>query len=1502
MSIDISLTTMPHRWCCSVLVVMLGSAILSCVSCANDFNPTLPLIRKTSERKPKVCGSMDIRNDPKNLAEKLTNCQVIEGPLKILLIDKGKPEDYRNLSFPDLVEITDFLLLYRVYGLKSLRDLFPNLAIIRGQNLFNDYALIVYEMPDMTELGLKSLTGILKGAVRLEKNPKLCFIETIDWHKLTQSVVMEDNYFKGNKDVKECVNWCPENCPRTLGFEQMVRRCWTISDCQKMLTCPENIPCSSGMCDGNHCCHSNCIGGCTGMLVTQCKVCRDVIQVDGKGNTVCAPRCSAGTYKYKNRRCLLDKECTEFSDYRLSIPLKLVVNNDISMPGECVDECPAGYKVSIKDNKTCELCVGKCPRVCDGKDVKSIHDAETLKGCTIVSGPLVIRITGGKHVTQVLEDNLSQLEEVTDFVQIHQSYPLLNLHFLPKLTMIRGRTLHKKRLALEVYDNSNLKELFLEEVAKNLTIENGAVSFQFNRKLCYEKIMDFVKKVGIKDRIETNDIPQENNGDQTQCNISELKFDVFRITPHIALCKWDTFRMADTRQLMGYTIHYKEAPVKNVTIFEGRDACTDEYWKTTFTPPLNSNASEVHQYIAGLDPWTQYAAYVQTNTISRAVSGAISKIIYFRTAANVPTSPINLKVRAINPGQLFVTWDPPEHPNGNVTHYKVYWQLIDFVPEEYELRDYCMQPLSTSQSYLEQKEEQEEANKNNVTLNGQCCKCPKSEKQIRTEERDHSIEIDFQDFLQNELYVKRLDRPATTLKSRTNRTRRDKVLDNPHEVNKYTYQEEPASNDPTVALTTSTPSPPNDAGGPTTQKGVATTPEPDLKENPFFKAFVYEIRELTIPNLGHFQDYNIEVIACQERDPRDHNREMYCSNRALGVGRTLPDPTADTINASTIMVTSVQNNTGAVRITWMDPEMPNGLILTYEIEYMKTNINNVKPIVICVTYKHYREVGKYGHELNKLDPGNYTFRLRATSLAGNGSWTEPQYFVILEITDQNLSKEVLIGIILAVVAFVVVIAILSVWFYAKRKFLVQQPILSANPDYYPDIVYQPDEWEVDREKVEFVRDLGQGSFGMVYEGLVKNLISGIEYMKVAVKTTNTISNDHDRYMFLQEASIMKAFKCHHVVKLMGVVSKGQPALVLMELMPNGDLKKFLRLHRPDEEQNNGRPPPTLKQILQMAGEIADGMSYLADKKYVHRDLAARNCMVAEDLTVKIGDFGMTRDIYETDYYRKGNRGLLPVRWMAPESLKDGIFTSMSDVWSYGVVLWEMATLAAQPYQGLSHEEVLRYVGSGKIMDTPERCPPKLYNLMVKCWRYRQKQRPTFKEIIEILLPDLNKNFQEVSYFFSEEAKQAAMVSNHNHQQDTIEDVDDDDDAHAPQNDYVDEAHLPMLGVGASNGHSVELQDIFTDSGSYPHFSTSRKHVDSAEVCDCTPYRAVDEGAAAQSTDFNRQSACSSPTSALGGSSDGSKDSSKSSNSSYAHMNGISVANGHVPVQMRTTSC
>lgn len=165
---------------------------------------------------------------------------------------------------------------------------------------------------------------------------------------------------------------------------------------------------------------------------------------------------------------------------------------------------------------------------------------------------------------------------------------------------------------------------------------------------------------------------------------------------------------------------------------------------------------------------------------------------------------------------------------------------------------------------------------------------------------------------------------------------------------------------------------------------------------------------------------------------------------------------------------------------------------------------------------------------------------------------------------------------------------------------------------------------------------------MVYEGIIKDFKLTGEESRCAIKTVNESATDKERISFLNEASVMKQFDTHHVVRLLGVVSQGQPTFVIMELMANGDLKGYLRSHRPEYDTVGTEPPqpPTLRRILQMAIEIADGMSYLAAKKFVHRDLAARNCMVAEDLTVKIGDFGMTRDIYETDYYRFENKFLI----------------------------------------------------------------------------------------------------------------------------------------------------------------------------------------------------------------------------------------------------------------------
>jgi len=172
----------------------------------------------------------------------LENCTVIEGHLQILLMDHTKSYEFEQLSFPNLREIADYLLLYRVYGMQSLSSIFPNLVAIRGQTLFFNYALVVFEMPDLEELGLWNLRQIVRGAVRIERNPRLCYIDTIDWSAILSNRKV-DNFIVQNRDVYECVNICPKpdirrpQCPTMVvaldsgeKFNQPL--CWTAEKCQ----------------------------------------------------------------------------------------------------------------------------------------------------------------------------------------------------------------------------------------------------------------------------------------------------------------------------------------------------------------------------------------------------------------------------------------------------------------------------------------------------------------------------------------------------------------------------------------------------------------------------------------------------------------------------------------------------------------------------------------------------------------------------------------------------------------------------------------------------------------------------------------------------------------------------------------------------------------------------------------------------------------------------------------------------------------------------------------------------------------------------------------------------------------------------------------------------------------------------------------------------------------------------------------------------------------------
>nr|BAB83668.1 insulin receptor [Paralichthys olivaceus] len=1262
-----------------------------------------------------ICVSKDIRNNVTNM-QTLENCTVIEGHLKILLMFRTKPEDFHGLSFPKLRVVTDYLLLFRVYGLESFRDLFPNLTVIRGNNLFFNYALVVFEMLQLREIGLHSLMNITRGAVRIEKNPDLCYLSTLDWSKILDSV--EDNYIIANKNDRECGDVCPgaalgkTTCQTTTINGHFSERCWTQKHCQKM--CP--VQCKHRACTkDDQCCHDQCLGGCLQPnSASHCVACRG-LQLEGN----CVDRCPENHFTFKGWRCVTFAFCQDLHN-KCKREKERAKNPDcheyVIHNGACVADCPSGYTTVNSSSLNCMPCAGLCPKVCMGlKTVDSVTAAQALKGCTVLNGSLVINLRGGNNIAAELEASLGQLEEITGYLTVRRSYALVSLSFFRKLRVIRGEEQEIGNYSFYALDNQNLRQLW-DWSKHKLTILQGRMFFLYNSKLCMSEIRRWEEVTGTKDRQQKMDIATKTNGDQASCENHPLKFTQIRTMSDKIMVKWEAFWPSDYRDLLGFMVLYKEAPFRNVTEFDGQDACGSNSWVIAdVDPPRRAPDGEKNQLEPGhlilpLKPWTQYAIMVKSQLSAsdeHQVHGAKSEIIYVRTNSTQPSVPLDAISSSNSSSQIILKWKPPNDPNGNITHYLVFCQRQPEASELYKF-DYCQKGMKLPSRVPTQVDSDEEHKWNQTEEQGsgtRVCACPKTEKELKKEKEDSEYRKTFENYLHNEVFeIKR------------SRQRRAAI-----DIANRTY----------FSHTTA----------PSLPEGTHIPDDEDTFESTKTVVTVHAKESTVISNLRHFTSYQIEIHACNH--PKDPER---CSMASYVSARTMPEDKADDI----VGPISSEVTENSVHITWLEPAAPNGMIILYEVNYKR--LGDTEELHYCVSRNMFKV--NRGCKLKVMHPGNYTVRIRATSLAGNGSWTEPTYFYVQDASDPLYIVKIVIG---PVICFILLLFVTVTGFVFFKKNQTQGPsgpiYASSNPEYLSaNDVYEEDEWEVAREKIAILRELGQGTFGMVYEGNAKDIIKGESETRVAVKTVNESASLRERIEFLNEASVMKAFSCHHVVRLLGVVSKGQPTLVVMELMTHGDLKSFLRSLRPDAENNPGRPPPTLKEMIQMAAEIADGMAYLNAKKFVHRDLAARNCMVANDLTVKIGDFGMTRDIYETDYYRKGGKGLLSVRWMAPESLKDGVFTAHSDCWSFGVVLWEISTLAEQPYQGLSNEQVLKFVMDGGYLDRPDNCADRIHNLMQMCWQYNPKMRPAFQEIIEMLREDLHPSFQELSFFYSEENK------------------------------------------------------------------------------------------------------------------------------------------------------
>uniref|UniRef100_A0A3P9A2K4 receptor protein-tyrosine kinase n=1 Tax=Esox lucius TaxID=8010 RepID=A0A3P9A2K4_ESOLU len=398
----------------------------------------------------------------------------------------------------------------------------------------------------------------------------------------------------------------------------------------------------------------------------------------------------------------------------------------------------------------------------------------------------------------------------------------------------------------------------------------------------------------------------------------------------------------------------------------------------------------------------------------------------------------------------------------------------------------------------------------------------------------------------------------------------------------------------------------------------------------------------------------------------------------------------------------------SISLSWQKPDRPNGIILEYEIKYFEKDQETSYTIIKSKETEILADA---------LKPSSvYIFQIRARTSAGYGGFSRRFEFETSPYCKDQLGTlwsdlELCGGI-----TEKCVLSLLKVKFPGVRTYI--------DPHTYEDPNQAVHEFtqEIDVSCITIERVIGAGEFGEVCSGPLR--LTGKREFPVAIKTLKAGYSEQQRRDFLGEASIMGQFDHPNIIHLEGVVTKSKPVMIITEFMENGSLDTFLK-------KNDGQF--TVIQLVGMLRGIASGMKYLSDMGYVHRDLAARNILVNSNLVCKVSDFGLSRvleDDAEAAYTTRG--GKIPIRWTAPEAIAFRKFTSASDVWSYGIVMWEVMSYGERPYWEMSNQDVIKAVEDSYRLPGPMDCPAALYHLMMDCWQKDRNSRPKFEEIVSLL--------------------------------------------------------------------------------------------------------------------------------------------------------------------------
>uniref|UniRef100_A0AAR2LZ56 Ephrin type-A receptor 7 n=1 Tax=Pygocentrus nattereri TaxID=42514 RepID=A0AAR2LZ56_PYGNA len=475
---------------------------------------------------------------------------------------------------------------------------------------------------------------------------------------------------------------------------------------------------------------------------------------------------------------------------------------------------------------------------------------------------------------------------------------------------------------------------------------------------------------------------------------------------------------------------------------------------------------------------------------------------------------------------------------------------------------------------------------------------------------------------------------------------------------------------------------------------------------------------ITISELLAHANYTFEVEAVNGVSDLSRTQRLFAAvSIATSQICLSPNPSAmNNFHGSEVIKERVQEH--SIQLSWQEPEQPNGVITEYEIKYYEKDQKD--RIYSTVKSK------STSATVNNLKPSTaYVFQIRAFTAAGYGMFG-PR----LEVTTKEESSGQNPVIIIAVVAVAgtIILVFMVFGFIIGRRYALAVKFPGTKTYIDPETYEDPNRAvhqfakELDASCIKIERVIGAGEFGEVCSGRLK--LPGKRDVPVAIKTLKVGYTEKQRRDFLCEASIMGQFDHPNVVHLEGVVTRGKPVMIVIEYMENGSLDAFLRKH-------DGQF--TVIQLVGMLRGIAAGMRYLSDMGYVHRDLAARNILVNSNLVCKVSDFGLSRvidDDPEAVYTTTG--GKIPVRWTATEAIQYRKFTSASDVWSYGIVMWEVVSYGERPYWDMSNQDVIKAIEEGYRLPAPMDCPPGLHQLMLDCWQKDRADRPKFDQIVGIL--------------------------------------------------------------------------------------------------------------------------------------------------------------------------